>query len=220
LLTLATDSTDRTVQRSGIGLLTRTVVIWATNPSVAALPNCGVFASSEAAANPARQVTKRSNGVDGKGANGSLGSETSGTMTEQGLLGYEQVVYDRITPALFQVIMSEGMKMKDGQSQLVSVLRGEGLGGTSGRLNAEIPWLWSRTQVVHEVATFLREVVAARGQEGIDVLSTRTLPALNCPHEAAGGLMARLTVESMKDFRKTFLEFVKAWRAQVYPASR
>jgi hypothetical protein len=131
LLTLATDSTDRTVQRSGIGLLTRTVVIWATNPSVAALPNCGVFASSEAAANPARQVTKRSNGVDGKGANGSVGNETSGTMTEQGLLGYEQVVYDRITPALFQVIMSEGMKMKDGQSQLVSVSRSKGLGGTS-----------------------------------------------------------------------------------------
>ena len=118
LLTLATDSTDRTIQRSGIGLLVRTVVIWATNPAVAALPNCGVFASSDAAANPARQVTKRSNGVDGKGANG---SETTAIAVEQGLRGYEQVVYDRITPALFQVIMSEEMKMKDGQSQLVSL---------------------------------------------------------------------------------------------------
>ena len=68
------------------------------------------------------------------------------------------------------------------------------------------------------MATFLREVVAARGQEGIDVLSTRTLPALNCPAEAAAGLMARLRAENMKDFRKTFLEFVKAWRAQIYPA--
>ena len=118
MLTLATDSTDRTIQRSGIGLLVRTVVIWATNPAVAALPNCGVFASSDAAANPARQVTKRSNGVDGKGANG---SETTAIAVEQGLRGYEQVVYDRITPALFQVIMSEEMKMKDGQSQLVSL---------------------------------------------------------------------------------------------------
>ncbi len=74
-------------------------------------------------------------------------------------------------------------------------------------------------QLVHELASFLRELVFARGQEALTILTTQTLPALNCPPEAALGLMERLRNESGKEFRRTFLEFIKEWRTQVYASS-
>ncbi len=111
LLTLATDESDRVTQRTSMSLIARTLIIWATNPAVAALPNAGVYANADAAANSTRQLTKRANGEKG-GVNGAV--------EEQGLPGYERMIYDRIAPTLFQAVMSREMKMRDGQSQLVS----------------------------------------------------------------------------------------------------
>lgn len=69
------------------------------------------------------------------------------------------------------------------------------------------------------MAVFLREVVVARGAEGLETLSTRVLPSLDCPQQAAAGLMERLRAENVKEFRVTFLDFIKAWRAQIYAAN-
>ncbi len=113
LLTLVNDP-DRNNQKSAINLLYRTVAIWATNPAVAALPNYGVFANEGATLRPHTAAPKKNPTLNGSDTNGSHSPK------EQGLPGYEQVVYDRIIPLLFRTIMDQGLKLKDGQSQLVS----------------------------------------------------------------------------------------------------
>lgn len=65
---------------------------------------------------------------------------------------------------------------------------------------------------MHEAAVLVRNTVQARGQEAIDFMLSDLLPRLNCPSDIANQLMASLTTQQAKDFKKTFFDFIKAMR--------
>ncbi len=59
----------------------------------------------------------------------------------------------------------------------------------------------------------LRNTLQARGQEAIDFLLNDLLPKLQCPPDFATQLVESLRTQQAKDFRKTFVDFVKALKS-------
>lgn len=55
----------------------------------------------------------------------------------------------------------------------------------------------------------LRNTVQARGQETLDFMLDNLLPKIQCPPEVAQQLMNSLRTQPSRDFRKTFVEFIK-----------
>lgn len=101
----------------------------------------------------------------------------------QALAGYETFIYQRLVPICFSIPADRKFNMKTGQP------------------------------VVYEMANVLRNMVTARGQEGVDYLLGDALPKIGCPPDMAQGLVERLRTQPTKDFRKTYAEFIKAMRA-------
>lgn len=101
----------------------------------------------------------------------------------QALAGYETFIYQQLVPTCFSVPADQKFNVKTG-----------------------VP-------VMHEMAAVLRNMVTARGQEGIDYLLGDMLPKIGCPPDMAQGLVERLRTQPAKDFRKTFAEFIKAMRS-------
>jgi len=56
----------------------------------------------------------------------------------------------------------------------------------------------------------LRNTVTARGQEAVDFLLTDLLPKMQCPPQVAEQLISSLRTQPSRDFRKTFVDFIKA----------
>ncbi|KAJ9119660.1 hypothetical protein QFC22_003370 [Naganishia vaughanmartiniae] len=174
--TTMTDRTDRTAQRGALQVIRLTVSAWATDPAVVHGPS--MFLTDIA--------SKEAYGKDKLKANGqnSNGSTPSVEINTQVLPGYQQTVYDRLVPEVFNMVMSPEFNTKDGQSQLI----------------------------LHEVSNLLRDILMARGQEGIDFLLT-FLTSKQCPLPAAQELVRRMRSEILRDFRKTFSDFIKDWKA-------
>ncbi|KAJ9097300.1 hypothetical protein QFC21_004969 [Naganishia friedmannii] len=174
--TTMTDRTDRTAQRGALQVIRLTVSAWATDPAVIHGPS--MFLTDIA--------SKEAYGKDRLKANGqnSNGSTPSVENTTQVLPGYQQTVYDRLVPEIFNMVMSPDFNTKDGQSQLI----------------------------LHEVSNLLRDILIARGQEGIDFLLT-FLTSKQCPLPAAQELVRRMRSEILREFRKTFSDFIKDWKA-------
>jgi hypothetical protein len=143
---------------------------------------------------------KEANGKDKKANGNSNGSTPTAENATQVLPGYQQTVYDRLVPEIFGMIMSPDFNSKDGQSQLVSWL------GKEFKSKAH-----DICQVLHEVSSLLREIMIARGQEGIDFLLT-FLTSKQCPLPAAQELVRRMRSEILRDFRRTFSDFIKDWK--------
>ncbi|WVQ79178.1 exportin-T [Cryptococcus sp. DSM 104549] len=101
---------------------------------------------------------------------------------KQALPGYENFIYQRLLPAAFEVPANPQFNIRGGQL------------------------------LTYEAANLVRNTVQARGQEAIDYMLNDLLPKLNCPPEMANQLMASLTTQQSKDFKKTFAEFIKAVR--------
>lgn len=101
----------------------------------------------------------------------------------QALPGYETFIYQSLIPTAFSVPADSKFNMRTGQP------------------------------VLAEISIVLRNLLHARGQEGIDYLLTDLLPKLQCPPEMAQQLVQHLQSQQSKDFRKTFTEFIKAMRS-------
>lgn len=101
----------------------------------------------------------------------------------QALPGYESFIYQRLIPTCFSVPADSKFNVKTG------------------------------TPVLYEIAVVLRNMVQARGQEGIEYLLQDMLPKLGCPPDMAQQLVERLRTQTSKDFRKTFADFIKAMRS-------
>ncbi|KAJ9110463.1 hypothetical protein QFC19_001589 [Naganishia cerealis] len=131
-------------------------------------------------------ASKEAYGKDKLKASGqnSNGSTPSIENASQVLPGYQQTVYERLVPEVFGMVMSPDFNTKDGQCQLI----------------------------LHEVSSLLRDILIARGQEGIDFLLT-FLASKQCPLPAAQELVRRMRSEILRDFRKTFSDFIKDWKA-------
>lgn len=106
---------------------------------------------------------------------------TKAQRAEQALPGYETFVYQRLIPTAFEVPLSSEFPIKSGQP------------------------------VMYEIAMLIRNMVSARGQEGIDFLSNELLPKLTTP-EIAAQLVQSLRTQQSRDFRKTFVDFIKTVR--------
>ena len=65
--------------------------------------------------------------------------------------------------------------------------------------------------VMYEISMLVRNTVTARGQEGIDYLTNEFLPKVASPQVAAQ-LVQSLRTQQSRDFRKTFVEFIKTIR--------
>jgi exportin-T len=191
-----TDRTDRTAQRGALQVIRLTVSAWATDPAVAHGPS--MFLTDIA--------SKEAYGKDKLKANGqnSNGSTPSVENSTQILPGYQQTVYDRLVPEIFNMVMSPDFNTKDGQCQLVSQSQPINSSYTANRRFA--------LQILHEVSNLLRDILMARGQEGIDFLLT-FLTSKQCPLPAAQELVRRMRSEILRDFRKTFSDFIKDWKA-------
>nr|ODN95651.1 exportin-T [Cryptococcus depauperatus CBS 7855] len=98
------------------------------------------------------------------------------------LPGYGNFIYQRLLPAAFEVPANSQFNIRGGQL------------------------------VVQEAAVLVRNTVQARGQETIDFLLNDLLPKLQCPPEIANQFINSLTSQQAKDFKKTFMEFIKAMR--------
>ncbi|GHJ86694.1 hypothetical protein NliqN6_3096 [Naganishia liquefaciens] len=129
-------------------------------------------------------AAKEANGKEKKANGGSNGSTPAAENSAQILPGYQQTIYDRLVPEIFVMIMSPDFNSKDGQSQLV----------------------------LHEISSLLREIMMARGQEGIDAILT-FLTSKQCPLPAAQELVRRMRSEILRDFRRTFSDFIRDWKA-------
>ncbi|TXT13691.1 hypothetical protein VHUM_01058 [Vanrija humicola] len=101
----------------------------------------------------------------------------------QALPGYETFVYQRLVPAAFAVPAAASFNLKAGQP------------------------------VLAEIAIVIRNMLQARGQEGVDFLLGDMLPKLQCPPEMAQQFVNSLRTQQSKDFRKTFAEFIKVMRS-------
>jgi exportin-T len=110
----------------------------------------------------------------------------------QALRGYETFVYQRLIPTAFQVLV-----------------------------DPEFPLRTSGQPVAFEVAMLIRNMVSARGKEGIEYLSTQALPSL-APHAAAAAtltpandtLIQALRTQQSRDFRKSFVDYIKFLKQQ------
>nr|XP_019009359.1 exportin-T [Kwoniella pini CBS 10737]OCF48140.1 exportin-T [Kwoniella pini CBS 10737] len=100
----------------------------------------------------------------------------------QALPGYENFIYQRLLPACFEVPAQKDFKIR------------------------------SSTLTLHEMAGLVRSTAQARGQEAIDYMNTDLLPRLGCPPNIANEFINKLKTQQARDFRKTFIEFVKAMR--------
>ncbi len=60
----------------------------------------------------------------------------------------------------------------------------------------------------------LRNAVTARGQEAVDFLVGDLLPKLQCPPNVAEQLVTSLRTQQSRDFRKTFVDFIKMLRGE------
>jgi exportin-T len=190
LAVTTTDRTDRTAQRGALQVIRLTISAWGSDPAVVHGPT--MFLTDVAA--------KEANGKDKKANGNSNGSTPTAENATQILPGYQQTVYDRLVPEIFGMIMSPDLNSKDGQSQLVSWL------GKEFKSKAH-----DICQVLHEVSSLLREIMIARGQEGIDFLLT-FLTSKQCPLPAAQELVRRMRSEILRDFRRTFSDFIKDWK--------
>ncbi|WWC73701.1 exportin-T [Kwoniella pini CBS 10737] len=101
---------------------------------------------------------------------------------KQALPGYENFIYQRLLPACFEVPAQKDFKIR------------------------------SSTLTLHEMAGLVRSTAQARGQEAIDYMNTDLLPRLGCPPNIANEFINKLKTQQARDFRKTFIEFVKAMR--------
>lgn len=101
----------------------------------------------------------------------------------QSLPGYETFIYQSLIPTAFAVPADSKFNMRSGQP------------------------------VLAEISVVLRNLLHARGQEGIDYLLGDLLPKLQCPPEIAQQLVQQLRTQQSKDFRKTFTEFIKYMRS-------
>ncbi|WVO13893.1 exportin-T [Cryptococcus depauperatus] len=119
-------------------------------------------------------------------ANGSATTNQNAVSREQRaqrcLPGYGNFIYQRLLPAAFEVPANSQFNIRGGQL------------------------------VVQEAAVLVRNTVQARGQETIDFLLNDLLPKLQCPPEIANQFINSLTSQQAKDFKKTFMEFIKAMR--------
>lgn len=107
---------------------------------------------------------------------------TKAQRAAQALPGYEQFIYQRLIPTGFQVPLDASFAIKSGQP------------------------------VMYEIAMVIRNMVQARGKEGLEYLVSDMLPKLGCSPEMAQQFVQSLRTQQSRDFRKTFLEFVKAIR--------
>ncbi|KAL1411126.1 pre-tRNA nuclear export protein [Vanrija albida] len=101
----------------------------------------------------------------------------------QALPGYETFVYQRLIPAAFAVPAAATFNIKAG-----------------------LP-------VLYDIAIVIRNMLQARGQEGVDFLLNDMLPKLQCPPEMAQQFVNSLRTQQSKDFRKTFADFIKVMRS-------
>jgi exportin-T len=99
------------------------------------------------------------------------------------LPGYETFIYQTLVPTIFNVAADPKFNVKQS------------------------------LQVLYEMAAVLRNVVTARGQEGIDFLLGDMLPKIGCPPDMAQQLIERLRTQPARDFRKTYADFIKAMRS-------
>lgn len=174
LLALATDSSDRgdrTAQKSAVFILTKTIQVWAGIPG-----HPTAFLTEAALLN---KETKKQVKITEASTNGH-----STIVVPQLLPGYETVVYERVIPAMFSILLDARFKLKDGQSSLV----------------------------VYEIANMLRELIASRGAEAVDFLTTQYLPSIGCPPAAIMGLSLSVRSEPVKEFKKYFMDFMRDWK--------
>ncbi|KIR29357.1 exportin-T [Cryptococcus deuterogattii LA55] len=142
--------------------------------------------SPEAAARPSvfaeSAMATQSKMISGGTAQPNAHAITQEQRAKQCLPGYENFIYQRLLPASFEVPANSQFNIRGGQL------------------------------IVHEAAVLVRNTVQARGQEAVDFMLSDLLPRLNCPSDIANQLMASLTTQPAKDFKKTFFDFIKAMR--------
>lgn len=107
---------------------------------------------------------------------------TKAQRAAQALPGYETFIYQRLIPTAFQVPLDPDYPFRSGQP------------------------------VMYEIAIVLRNMITARGQEGLDYLGSDILPKVNATPDMASQLVQSLRTQQSKDFRKTFVEFIRAVR--------
>jgi exportin-T len=106
---------------------------------------------------------------------------TKAQRAEQALPGYETFIYQRLIPAAFEVPLHPEFPIKVGQP------------------------------VMYEIAMLVRNMVSARGSEGISYLTSEFLPKL-ASSEMSAQLVQSLRTQQSRDFRRTFVDFIKAVR--------
>lgn len=97
----------------------------------------------------------------------------------------ERFLYDQLIPSTFAILSSPQFNLKDGQMLVV----------------------------LQEICNFLQAISKARGQESLDFLVNRFLPAQNWPQEAALEFTAKLRDLDNKSFKRYLQDFVRASRA-------
>ncbi|KAJ6505980.1 armadillo-type protein [Mycena vulgaris] len=118
-----------------------------------------------------------------------VSAETNGsgpTVEQNGLPGFEQYIYERFVPSVFQVPSLPEFNFKD-------------------------PGL---TPVLHEIANVLQIVFKTRGTEAYDYFLRVFLPSQGWPAETALDFTSKVRDLEGKAFRKYFTEFVRSSRSE------
>ena len=209
LLNLAQDSSDTHSQRIALMFFSHSVIAWGTSSVAASSPSVftdsalaekpkasangsGTAASSGSAATPG-STSSAPGAAPGSNASASASThananahahaEVAAQRAAHALKGYESFIYQRLLPLVFEIPANPKFNVRGGQP------------------------------ILYELANLLRNSVVARGQESLDFLLGDLLPRIQCPPTVAEQLVLSLRSQQAKDFRKTFVEFIKALRS-------
>ncbi|KNZ81909.1 Exportin-T [Termitomyces sp. J132] len=112
----------------------------------------------------------------------SVWGQPASDSTQEGLLGFDRFIYERLVPSIFRIPSSAGFNIKDGQMMVV----------------------------LHEIANLLQSICHIRGPEAYNYLLTVFLPSQNWPPETALQFTKELRDLDGKNFRKYFTDFVRS----------
>ncbi|KAF7327748.1 Exportin-T [Mycena kentingensis (nom. inval.)] len=116
-------------------------------------------------------------------------SDGSGPSATKGLPGFEEYIYKRILPAVFQIPSLADFSLKEP----------------------------AHAQVLNEVANVLQAIFKARGTEAYDYFLSAFLPSQGWPQESALEFTVKLRDLDTKAFRKYFADFVRSSRTETIP---
>ena len=184
LLALANGSSDPASQRQAIGFFARSIIAWGSTNAPS------VFADSAAS-----EYSRAVSAGTAQATNQHIISKED--RAARAFPGYEGFIYQRLLPLCFEIPANPKFRVNSGINVSLIVMYSE-----------------ADEKILHELATILRNTVMARGQEAVDFLLNDLLPKLQCPPDVAQQLVTSITTQQSRDFRKTFVDFIKALKGE------